>query len=64
MKITFGPNDYIKMEGSGENGKLTEQEFELFGFAIECRIREKEEIPEIWQRHFQKNKKGVKDKEE
>ena len=30
MKIAFGPNDYVEMIGSGENGSLTEQEFELF----------------------------------
>lgn len=34
MKIAFGPNDYIEMSGSGENGSLTEQEFELFKSSV------------------------------
>ena len=34
MKIAFGPNDYIEMCGSGENGSLTEQEFELFKSSV------------------------------
>ena len=32
MRINFGPNDYVEMSGSGENGSLTEQEFELFKY--------------------------------
>lgn len=38
MKITFGPNDYIEMVGSGENGELTKQELDVFKFALERRI--------------------------
>ena len=38
MKIAFGPNDYVEMVGSGECGTLTEQELDIFKFAIECRI--------------------------
>ena len=34
MKIAFGPNDYVEMCGSGENGSLTEQEFELFKSSV------------------------------
>ena len=34
MKISFGPNDYVEMIGSGENGTLTEQEFELFKSSV------------------------------
>ena len=43
MKIAFGPNDYVEMCGSGENGSLTEQELDIFKFAIERRI-ELEEV--------------------
>ena len=43
MKISFGPNDYVEMIGSGENGSLTEQELDIFKFAIERRI-ELEEV--------------------
>lgn len=38
MKITFGPNDYLEMCGSDENGFLTEQELDIFKFVIERRI--------------------------
>ena len=38
MKIAFGPNDYVEMCGSGENGSLTEQELDIFKFALERRI--------------------------
>ena len=34
MKIAFGPNDYVEMIGSGENGELTEKEFELFNSSV------------------------------
>lgn len=38
MKIAFGPNDYIEMVGSDKNGSLTEQELDIFKFALERRI--------------------------
>ena len=38
MKIDFGPNDYIEMIGSGENGELTKQELDIFKFTLERRI--------------------------
>lgn len=38
MKITFGPDDYIEILGSAENGELTKQEFDIFKFALERRI--------------------------
>ena len=39
MKISFRPNDYIEMVGSGnKNGSLTEQELDIFKFALERRI--------------------------
>lgn len=43
MKITFGPDDYIEILGSAENGELTKQELDIFKFALERRI-ELEEV--------------------
>ena len=76
MKITFGPNDYIEIVGSGENPELTKWGLDVCKFALERRIELEKakpetpvtedeadgdiERPEIWQCYFQKNKKGVK----
>lgn len=38
MKITFGPDDYIEILGSTENGELTKQELDIFKFTLERRI--------------------------
>ena len=38
MIIVFGPNDYIEVIGSGENGELTKQELDVFKFALERRL--------------------------
>ena len=43
MKITFGPDAYIEILGSAENGELTKQELDIFKFALERRI-ELEEV--------------------
>ena len=46
MKIIFGPDDYIEMIGSGENGELTKQELDIFKFALERRIELEETKPQ------------------
>lgn len=43
MKIAFGPNDYVEMIGSGENGELTEKEFELFNSSVNKFFDERKE---------------------
>ena len=43
MKISFGPNDYVEMIGSGENGELTEKEFELFNSSVNKFFDERKE---------------------
>ena len=45
MKITFGPDDYIEILGSAENGELTKQELDIFKFALERRIELEETKP-------------------
>ena len=45
MKISFGPNDYVEMIGSNENGELTKQEFDMFKYTLKCRSEEETKTP-------------------
>jgi len=46
MKITFGPNDYIEIVGSGENCELTKWGLDVCKFALERRIELEKAKPE------------------
>ena len=59
MKIAFGPNDYVEMIGSGENGSLTEQEFELFKSSVNKFIDERKE--KLEQEKNKINQKNIKE---
>lgn len=59
MKIAFGPNDYVEMIGSGENGSLTEQEFELFKSSVNKFFDERKE--KLEQEKNKINQKNIKE---
>ena len=59
MKISFGPNDYVEMIGSGENGTLTEQEFELFKSSVNKFFDERRE--KLEQEKNKINQKNIKE---
>lgn len=59
MKIAFGPNDYVEMVGSGENGSLTEQEFELFKSSVNKFFDERKE--KLEQEKNKINQKNIKE---
>ena len=59
MKIAFGPNDYVEMVGSGENGTLTEQEFELFKSSVNKFFDERRE--KLEQEKNKINQKNIKE---
>ena len=59
MRISFGPNDYVEMIGSGENGSLTEQEFELFKSSVNKFFDERKE--KLEQEKNKINQKNIKE---
>lgn len=59
MKIAFEPNDYVEMIGSGENGSLTEQEFELFKSSVNKFFDERKEKLEQGKNKI--NQKNIKE---